>query len=98
MTESGKDKEGQQPDLLAPEVDPEGWLINRLKWHGVDIYAGQYTCWRDRLGHSILNNRFGMVIAGRHNGKPETYEAVFERIYGITLKDLAKQSAKAARA
>lgn len=91
----GKGREGKdsQVDLLALETDPEGWLINRLKWHGVDIYAGSYACWRDRIGNSILNNRFGMVVVGRHNGKPETYEQVFERIYNLKLKDVPRGTA-----
>jgi hypothetical protein len=73
------------------DIDPETFLLERLKQHGVDVYAGgPFECLRDRLGTAIIENRFGMVIVGRSNGKPESYEALFERIYGVKLKDVPR--------
>lgn len=68
-------------------IDPEQFLLERLKDHGVDVYApaGPFECLRDRLAQVIVDNRFGSVVAGRHNGKPERYEDLFQRIYGTKL-------------
>lgn len=76
----------------------ETFLAQRLQEHGVDIYPGdEYPSYRDRLGCAILRSRYGDVIAGRHEGKPETYSALFERIYGVALKDIPRPLAQRAR-
>jgi len=90
----GKDGQG---DLLAP-VDAETWLLNRLVQHGIDVYVdGPFECLRDRLAHALVAYRYGPVVVGRHEGKPETYEQLFERMYGLTLKAAAKAKAGADR-
>lgn len=74
-----------------PLPDPELWLADRLKQHGVDIYAGgEFASFRDRLARAIITNKFGTVIAGRHEKKPESYGELFERIYGIKLNDVPR--------
>ena len=92
------DAANPQANLLAP-VDAETWLLNRLQQHGVDVYAGgPFTCLRDRLAHAIVTYQHGPVIAGRGpNGRPESYEALFARMYSVTLKDALK-AAKAVAA
>lgn len=68
-------------------TDRQEWLVNSLQARSVDIYAppGPFDSLRDRLGQAIVDNGFGPVIAGRHNGKPESYADLFERIYGTKL-------------
>lgn len=68
-------------------IDPEQFLLERLKDHGVDVYApvGPFECLRDRLAQAIVDNQFGSIVAGRHNGRPERYEDLFLRIYGAKL-------------
>ena len=67
-------------------MNPEAWLSNRLQSHGVDIYAGgPFASLRERIAYVIVTNRYGAVVCGRHDGKPETYAEVFERIYGASL-------------
>ena len=70
----------------------EEWLKDRLQAHGIDIYASgdQFASFRERLAHAVAMNRYGSVIAGRHNGKPETYEQFVERALGIKLKDVPR--------
>jgi hypothetical protein len=64
----------------------EDWLLERLKQHGIDVYVdGEFPTLAARLGHVIVTNRYGPVVAGRHNGKPETYAQLYERIYGEPL-------------
>lgn len=72
--------------------DPELWLAERLQQHGIDIYAGgNFQTLRDRLEHAIITNRFGPIVAGRHQGKPENYSQLFERMYGCKPRDLTSQ-------
>lgn len=79
-----------QKDLLAP-VDSETWLLNRLKQHGIDVYDGEFDCLRDRVAWAIVSYGYGPIVAGRHNGKPETYEQLIERMYAAKLKDIVKR-------
>lgn len=76
-------------------IDPESWLLQRLQQHGVDVYAppGPFDCLRDRLAQAIVDNQFGTVVVGRHDGKPERYEQLFERIYGTKLPARKRQGA-----
>lgn len=71
--------------------DPETWLAERLKARGIDIYASkqEFGSFGNRLAHAIVSNRYGPIVAGRHNGKPETYEQFVLRALGIKLKDVA---------
>lgn len=79
-----------QCDLLTP-LEGENWLLERLKDHGIDVYVDiPFETLRDRLAHAITSYGYGPVVAGRHNGKPETYEQLFERLYSAKLKNVAK--------
>lgn len=92
--QQGRESKASQPDILAP-LAAESWLLERLKDHGVDVYAGgPFETLRDRLAHVLVTERMGSVVVGRHGGKPETYEQLFERVFGITLKTHAKEAAK----
>lgn len=81
---------------MSDSQDPEMWLAERLKAHGIDIYfPGDFDALRDRLAYAIRTNRCESVIAGRRDGKPESYAQVFERVYGMKVEDVprgAKQS------
>jgi hypothetical protein len=96
-------EESPQCDLLG-DLNAETWLFNRLKAHGVDVYARgiEVTCLRDRIAAAILDNRWGLVVLGKHNGKPENYEQAFQRLYGIQVTDTppgrALHASRAARA
>ena len=75
------------------DQDPETWMAQRLQSHGVDIYdGGEFVTFRDRLAHAIVTNRFGLVVAGRHNGRPENYDQLFERMYGLKPQDVVRQA------
>jgi hypothetical protein len=84
-----------QPDLLAAPLDAETWLLERLKQHGIDVYAstGQFDSLPDRLAHVIAQSGFGPIVAGRHHGKPETYAQFVLRAFGIKLSKTPKQNA-----
>lgn len=86
----GKDAQG---DLLST-IRAEDWLLNRLTEQGIDVYAGAgpYKNLRDRLAQAIVVNRYGPVVAGRHNGKPETYEQFVLRVFDIKLKDVPRET------
>lgn len=72
-------------------MDPEVWILERLKQHGIDVYIeGEFPTLQARLGHVIVANKFGSVVVGRHNGKPETYEQLFERIYVTRLPSVPR--------
>lgn len=96
MSEGRIGKGGQcdlQADLLAG-LDAETWLLERLKAHGIDPYApaGPFDGLADRLAYVIAANRYGPVVAGRHQGKPETYEQFVLRAFGIKLKDVPRDT------
>lgn len=79
----------------------EFWLFDRLKLNGVDVYVdGNFESLRDRLAFVISTNGVADEIAGGRRAKrPETYAAVFIRIYGIPLPAIApRRKQKAARA
>lgn len=91
-------KVGESLPLLV-HVEAESWLANRLKDHGCDIYnGGPYEHYADRLAACIVRNGMACVIIGRKDGKPESYAACFERIFGRPLvpkvsRKLAKEGA-----
>lgn len=92
--QTGSGGKDAQADLLAPPT-AESWLLERLKQHGVDVYqGGPFATLRDRLAWVLVTERMGPVVVGRREGKPETYEELFERVFGVTLKAHAKESAK----
>ena len=89
---------GESLPLLV-HIEAETWLANRLADHGCDIYdGGPYATYAERLGACILRNGLPCVIVGRKDGKPESYAACFERIFGQPLvpkasRKLAKEGA-----
>lgn len=81
------------------EIVNENGLLERLKQQGLDVYMdGEFDCMRDRLAHVIRAYRYAPIIVGKRNGKPESYEQLFERIYGVALKDCASSARAAAKA
>lgn len=85
----------QQP--LLGHIEAEDWIGRRLLEHGCDLYlAGDFPTYRDRLRAAIVANGIGLVIIGRHDGRPETYSACFQRLYGEPLVPKAKRAGKAA--
>jgi hypothetical protein len=98
-TSSAQPAPGETLPLLF-NLEAEAWLTERLKDHGVDLYADGpvFTHFRDRLRKVITDNRIESVIIGRREGKPETYAACFERLYEQPLKVKAsKQQSKVPR-
>lgn len=77
-------------------INPEEFLLQRLKDHGIDVYAsaGSTGCMRDWLAQAIVDNQYGSIVAGRHGGKPERYEQLFERIYGTKLPMQKREAAQ----
>lgn len=72
---------------LLFNLEAEAWLTERLKDHGINLYADGpiFPHFRDRLRKVITDNRIGPVIVGRREGRPESYSACFERLYGEAL-------------
>lgn len=70
------------PDPHHPQA--EAWLLHRLEQlHCPVPLAGAL---QDRLRAAITTEGYEHVIAGRApNGKPETLEQAFERIFGEPL-------------
>lgn len=69
-------------------LNGEGWLGDRLREHGVDIFAGasDHAIRRERIRAAIVEKGLAPVIVGRaRDGKPLTYSQAFERLYGTPL-------------
>lgn len=77
----------------------EFWLFDRLKLQGVDVYVdGNFESLRDRLAFVISANGVADEIAGGRRAKrPETYAAVFTRIYGVPFPAVAPKRPKQRR-
>lgn len=76
--------------MSAPELrhlDHERWLAKRLGEHGAGIFTGltDRDVRRERIRAAIVEHGLEAVIVGRHEGRPETYAQVFERLYGTPL-------------
>lgn len=90
MAADKEQKESFQGDLLRP-YEAETFLLNRLQDHGIDVYSGgDFESLRQRIATVLTENRYGLVVVGRHNGKPENYEQLYERVYAVKPKDAAK--------
>jgi len=66
----------------------EDWLVARVRDHGghavlEDILTTEER--RERVREAILRNGLSSVLVGRKGGKPETYAAAFQRLYGTKL-------------
>jgi hypothetical protein len=75
-------------------ADVETWLIERLKYHGVDVYAGDFETLQERLGYVIVINQVACVIAGRYEGKPKSYGEIFEKLYSTKLPKVPRTEVK----
>lgn len=74
-------------------LQAEHWLFDRLRAEHVDVYVdGPFGCLRDRIAHVIIANRLRYAIAGHHQGKRETYARAFERLYGISLPSVPRET------
>lgn len=69
------------------QLDHEAWLVKRLGDHGASVFDGDTDnqTRKERIRDAILSNGLSSVIAGQHNGKHETYAAVFRRLFGEPL-------------
>lgn len=74
-------------DLKTDSVDAELWLIGRLRNHVAQIFTAETDpdTRRERLRRAIVNAELDDIIVGKHDGKPENYAQVYERIYGVPL-------------
>jgi len=79
-------------------MNPQDWLLERLKAFGADVYAGEFESLEQRLAHTIIEHRLEMVIAGKREGKPATYRDAWELIYGKKLKDVPRATKPAKEA
>ena len=71
----------------------EGWLLERIKHFGADVYAGEFPTLRDRIGHTIAVHGMATVIARRGpDRKTETYGQAFKRIYARSLPAVPRGS------
>jgi hypothetical protein len=69
----------------------EQWLSERLQRHGVDIYAdGPFTTLCERFAHAIVSFQCADDLAGRRDGRIESFGQVFERIYGLKPNDVPR--------
>jgi len=76
-----------QPDLFRL-ARGEIWLAHRLREHGCRIDDGvtDLPTRRERIRRAILGYGLATAIAGRGpDRKPETYRALFARLYGEPL-------------
>lgn len=93
---AAKDSPAPNPGETLPllfNLEAESFLLERLKDHGIDVYADGpvFAHFRDRLRKVITDNRIGPVIVGRREGRPESYQQAFERLYGEPLKAKASK-------
>jgi hypothetical protein len=77
------------------DFDAEVYLTRRLGEHGAKIFEGDTTpqARRERFRSAIVTHGLDYVIVGRNaQGKPETYAALFERLFNDPL--IAKRKGK----
>ena len=71
--------------------DAEQWLSERLQRHGVDVYAGgPFETLRERFAHASVSFQCADDLAGRRDGRIESFGQVFERIYGVKPNDVPR--------
>lgn len=71
--------------------DAESFIVRRLKDHGREVFTGvsDPATRRERIRAAILEGGLEYAILGRNlAGKPETYAAAFERLYGEPLQHI----------
>ena len=69
------------------DAELEAWVCDRLQLR--DLFAGVTSTEtrRDRLKVVLLERGLVESIAGRFDGKPITWRALFERLYHVSLTD-----------
>jgi hypothetical protein len=73
-----------QHALQFSQFDAEAYFVRRLAEHGRTVFAGisDPDIRRERIRQAILDGKLDCAILGRRpDGKPETYQAAFERHY-----------------
>lgn len=73
--------------MSGTRYDAEAYFVRRLKDHGVAVYLCSTSpeTNRDRIRAGIAKGSLAGVIIGAKGGKPETYEELFQRVYGEPL-------------
>lgn len=77
--------------MTAPTVHVETWIAQRLGEPA--LFAGVTTAdeRRERVRALIERREVQLAIAGRApSGKPETWQALFERVYGTSIDDVPR--------
>jgi hypothetical protein len=72
---------------LFERLDAELWFVSRLRDHGIAVFEGvtDSATRRERIREAILANGLSCLIIGRRNGKSESYQQCFERLFGERL-------------
>lgn len=73
--------------MIAATAQVETWIARRLGEPG--LFAGVTTAdeRRERVRELIVSRQLHLAIAGRNpQGKPETWAALFARVYGRPLE------------
>ena len=80
--------------MVSNLPSPEEWeLFERLHGMCFDVYVeGNFRCLSDRLGFVIAHNRLEYGIAGHHKGRRETFARRYERIYGMPLPKVPRET------
>lgn len=73
------------PSPLVRDIVNEAWIAKRLALP--DLFLGTTTTAvrRDRLKVVLLERELTESIAGRADGKPVTWRALFKQLYGEDL-------------
>jgi hypothetical protein len=69
-------------------LNDEAWLTRRLREQtGADAFQGttDVSIRKDRIRQAIADHGLRSVVIGSHQGKPETWASIFERLYGEPL-------------
>jgi len=77
----------------TPQSDAETWFAKRLTEHGVTILSGapDRATRMERFRGAILGCYLeAVIVGGKAAGKPETYQQIFERLYGEPLRQPQK--------
>jgi hypothetical protein len=80
-------------EAVTIAMQQEVWFVSRMREHGApanlpDPFQGvtEPTLRRDRIREWIRELGLAQVIIGCRNGKSETYQQAFERLYGEPLR------------
>ena len=78
---------GSPCTAFLDQLDAELWLARRLGERGARIFDGDRTPEqrRDLFRAAILDNGLASKPCGRKAGRPQTFGAVFARLFGVPL-------------